>query len=138
MTDTYHPDTDATICAECGEDLVHHRCAAVIRELNDAFRAAAGMAAARLAREELVITRGVASRGAGFADRAVEAVRKYANFTLQNDPWGEHDFGKFELDDTELLWKIDYYDEWLDAGSPDPADASVTRRVLSIMLAEEY
>ena len=38
-----------------------------------------------------------------------------------NDPWGEHDFGAFELDGKTLNWKIDYYDEWLDAGSPDPA-----------------
>jgi Protein of unknown function (DUF3768) len=37
-----------------------------------------------------------------------------------------------------LLWKIDCYDRLLDGRSRDPADAAVTRRVLTILLAEEY
>jgi Protein of unknown function (DUF3768) len=139
MPDRNHPpESDATICAECGEDLLHHRCAAVIREQNDAFRADLPLVGVRLAKQELVITRGVAGRGNAFVDRALEAVRKYRNFTAENDPWGEHDFGKFELDDAELFWKIDYYDDELEMGSPDPADPALTRRVLTIMLAEEY
>ena len=132
------PSADATICPECGDDLVHHRCVARIRELNDAFRADAAHIGVRLARQQLVITHGVAARGDAFIERAVAAVRAYASFTPANDPWGEHDFGSFELDDTTLNWKIDYYDEWLDAGSPDPADPGVTRRVLTVLLAEEY
>lgn len=136
----YHRERelDATICEECGEDLVQHRCAARIRELNDAFRADTSLVGPRLAKRELVITRGVAGRGNAFVDRAVEAVREYRDFRPENDPWGEHDFGTFELDDATLFWKIDYYDDELDAGSPDPADPDVTRRVLTIMLAEEY
>ena len=54
------------------------------------------------------------------------------------DPHGEHDFGDVDLWDAELLWKIDYYDDELTSASPDPADESVTARVLTVMLTEEY
>jgi hypothetical protein len=37
-----------------------------------------------------------------------------------------------------IVWKIEYYDRELKSGSPDPADESVTTRVLTVMLAEEY
>ena len=85
-----------------------------IRALNDAFRTQPFIGAA-LASDELVITRGVADHGNG-----------------------EHDFGSFVLDAVKLFWKIDYYDRKLEYGSPDPADPAVTRRVLTILLAEEY
>ena len=62
----------------------------------------------------------------------------YADFTEDNDPYGEHDFGTFTLDDAELNWKIDYYDNELKWGSANPADLDVTRRVLTILLVEEY
>jgi hypothetical protein len=36
------------------------------------------------------------------------------------------------------MFKIDYYDKSLEFGSPDPADPTVTERIITIMLAEEY
>jgi hypothetical protein len=109
-----------------------------IRELNDAFRMDLRRPLASLASLHLVITRGVAQRGVDFAARALEAVRTFDDFAPENDPFGEHDFGAFKLDDETLFWKIDYYDEDLENGSPDPADANVTKRVLTIMFADEY
>ena len=38
----------------------------------------------------------------------------------------------------EILFKIDYYAHDLLFGSDDPADPSVTQRVLTVLLAEEY
>jgi len=37
-----------------------------------------------------------------------------------------------------VLMKIDYFDPALEYGSEDPADASITRRVLTIMAREDY
>ena len=62
----------------------------------------------------------------------------YADFTPDNDPYGEHDFGSLTVARHKAFFKIDYYDQNLDFGSENPADASVTQRVLTIMLAEEY
>jgi hypothetical protein len=102
-----------------------------IRELNDAFRTAGGPV-------DWVITRGVASLGPEFVGEAVRAVRAFDDFSADNDPHGEHDFGAFAVAGERLLWKIDYYDQALEFGSEDPADASLTRRVLTVMLAAEY
>ena len=63
---------------------------------------------------------------------------KFDRFDEDNDPYGEHDFGALEVEGERLFFKIDYYDHDLSAHSPDPADPSVTKRLLTIMLADEY
>jgi hypothetical protein len=65
-------------------------------------------------------------------------VQRFADFNADNDPHGEHDFGSFEIAGEKFFWKIDYYDSDMTFGSEDPADPEKTRRVLTIMLAEEY
>ena len=110
-----------------------------IRALNDAFRATVtGLLGPWLLIGDLVVTSGIASRGNDFLNRAVRAVHDFADFTPDNDPYGEHDFGAFDLNGERLNWKIDYYDAAREFGSDDPADRSMTRRVLTILLAEEY
>ena len=106
--------------------------------LNDAFRSELSPVGPAIADNTLVITHGVAAEGHAFVDRAVKAVREFAEFSESNDPYGEHDFGSFELDGIALNWKIDYFDKSLEWGSPDAADPAVTRRVLTILLADEY
>ena len=85
-----------------------------------------------------LLTAGVLELGAEGARRAVQAVTTFTAFATDNDPYGEHDFGSFTIDDARLFWKIDYYNNTLDGGSPDPSDPCVTVRVLTIMLALEY
>jgi hypothetical protein len=68
----------------------------------------------------------------------VKTVREYSDFTEDNDPFSEHDFGNFEYQGNTIYWKIDYYDNALSMGSPDPTDPAVTRRVLTILLSEEW
>jgi hypothetical protein len=55
-----------------------------------------------------------------------------------NDPYEEHDFGSFEVDEHKLFFKIDYFDKSRSHHSPDLSDSSVTERVITILLAEEY
>ena len=66
------------------------------------------------------------------------AVQSFSDFTKDNDPYGEHDFGSFELEGERYFFKIDYYAPDLDGGSEDPADSANTTRVLTIMRADEY
>ena len=100
--------------------------AAKIANLNDA---------ARRNMEGCVVSRGVAERYLQMNEIFL-AVRDYTDFNEDNDPYGEHDFGSFELGSTKYFWKIDYYTEDLSGGC-DPLDPEC-RRVLTILLAEEY
>lgn len=105
--------------------------AIVIRNLNDSFRKSFVGGA-------VVMTPGVSAMPA--LDRAalLRAVRAFEAFNIDNDPHGEHDFGAFEHAGVKYFWKIDYYDRALQMHSPDPADPTVTKRVLTIMRADEY
>jgi hypothetical protein len=87
---------------------------------------------------QTVLTQGVASLGDEVVARIVKIIEDYDDFSEANDPWGEHDFGSCQIDDQTIFWKIDYYDLALSMHSPDPADPSVTERVITIMLADDY
>ena len=49
-----------------------------------------------------------------------------------------HDFDAAIFDDITFFWMIDYYNLDLQMHAPDPSDETVTARILTIMLAEEY
>ena len=81
-------------------------------------------------------------------------IETYDAFDEDNDPHGERDFGTiYQLGDgrwttqrprvrdderERVFWKLDYYDRDLRFASEDAADPAQTRRVLTIMLSDEY
>jgi hypothetical protein len=85
-----------------------------------------------------VMTPGIAALGPDAVARIVQTVAAFNDFCHANDPHEEHDFGSFEAEGITIFFKIDYYDRILNHHSPDPADPSVTERVITIMLADEY
>ena len=104
-----------------------------IRELNDTFRKTLDPTLGRT-----VCTAGVAALPSDVCAMAIRKVAAFSDFSADNDPHGEHDFGSFDLAGDKFFWKIDYYDPNLEFGSDDPADPSKTTRVLTLMLAAEY
>src|ERR1700680_4544868 len=102
-----------------------------IRALNDELRQnfAGGLA---------VMTPAIAALGQEAVARIVKTIEVYDDFCHANDPHEEHDFGAFDADGHRLFFKMDYYDSSLTVHSPDPSDPNVTKRVITIMLAEEY
>ena len=103
-----------------------------IAELNDLARTTMGIGC------RLIQTAGINALAPAVQSTIREQVETFNAFTKHNDPHGEHDFGSFEVAGQRVFWKFDYYDRDLQYGSEDPADPSQTRRVLTIMLAEEY
>jgi len=68
----------------------------------------------------------------------IVAVRSFNDFSEDNDPYGEHDFGSLDILGEKLFWKIDCYAPDMMHGSEDSSDTTKTVRVLTIMLAGEY
>jgi hypothetical protein len=105
--------------------------ALAISELNDDLRRGTGSG-------RVAVTAGILALGRQALPAIMKLVQQFDDFGADNDPYGEHDFGAFEWSGHRIFWKIDYYDRQMVAGSPDAADPSVTTRVLTILLAEEY
>jgi hypothetical protein len=118
---------------------------AQIARLNDRARQAMGLACV------VVATEGFRALPVADQSRVRELVETFDAFTDGNDPYGERDFGAIYQDRDgcwtttrparpveTVFWKIDAYDRDLRFGSEDPANPTVTRRVLTFMLASEY
>lgn len=103
-----------------------------IAELNDQFRMTGNGG-------KIVLTQGVASLGEEMVIKIILALRGHSDWSQDNDPWGEHDFGIIKLAEArKVYFKIDYYDARMEYGSDDPSDPEKTTRVLTLMLPEEY
>jgi len=104
-----------------------------IAKLNDLCRTAPGVAG------RLVQTAGI-SLPPQVQSVIRENVERFKDFSPDNDPHGERDFGAFNVPGVRerIFWKIDYYAPDLIGGSRNPEDPRQTVRVLTIMLATEY
>lgn len=86
----------------------------------------------------VVLTRSVQALGADLLQKIDEAVISFTAFDQGNDPYGDHDFGAVTVAGHIVFFTIDYFDLDLLNHSPDPSDPNVTRRIMTIMLAEEH
>lgn len=128
LTHILMPETPDQLPAE-REDMDAQTVA--IRTLNDQLRTT-------LTGGRVVMTQGVNALADDTLAKVLRTVNTFNEFTSDNDPYGTHEFGMFEVDDERVMFKIDAYDENLEHGSPNPADPEVTRRVMTILLASEY
>ena len=87
---------------------------------------------------QMAVTLGIQSLPEELQRAVLNSVQAFNIFNEDNDPYGEHDFGTFSCQGHQINWKIDYYDLEMLYRSEDPADPAKTKRVLTIMLAEEY
>ena len=102
-----------------------------IKTLNDNFRKT-------FIGGRVILTSGIRAKTQDEIAEILEKVRSFDNFTTANDPYGEHDFGSFDYKGQKIFFKIDYYDLNYEYMSENPADSTITNRVLTIMLADEY
>jgi hypothetical protein len=108
------------------------------RQLNDLFRGTFFPQFGQVA-----LTQGVSTLDEKTKSDVITKVREYSVFDPEDDPYGEHDFGAFEVEDEKYFWKIDYYDRSMfntdtPYGSEEPWDNKKTIRLLTIMRADEY
>lgn len=86
----------------------------------------------------VVMTAAVAALPPDILAAAILAMRRFDDFTPDNDPYSERDFGAFEHAGERFFFKIDTYaDASLMFGAEDPLAPGVVR-VLTLMLASDY
>lgn len=63
-------------------------------------------------------------------------IRAYNDFTEKNDPCEAHDMGFFNWKGSDVIWKIDYFNETLTCFEDPLSDTC--KQVITVMLAKEY
>ena len=113
------------------EEITEPQKVLAIRALNDAFRKS--FLGGRVMR-----TSGVAALPDVMQERVFNAIKSFEGFSPDNDPHGERDMAFVEVDGETYIAKIEYYDTDQRFLSDDPSDPKITRRVMTIMMAQEY
>ena len=108
---------------------------ATIAQKNDEFRKAI-LTNPQNEGGKAVLTAGIAGLDTDELAEVLTAVKNFSEFSVDNNPHGENDFGSVTVDGEKVFWKIDYYaDKNIDCGTEDTRNAY---RVLTIMFASEY
>lgn len=102
-----------------------------IATLNDKFRRS-------FINGEVLLSAGIAAMSSEDKANIVSLVQNFNDFTEDNDPYKEHDFGSFDYKGEKILWKIDYYDLNNQYHSENPANPDITNRILTIMTVYEF
>lgn len=102
-----------------------------VRDLNDQFRQDRKGGYYRL-------TGRMVALGYEKCTEVLQAIAAYDDFTPDNDPPGLHDFGCVTVAGELYFWNIDYLDKSEMNESSDPADPSVTVRILEIMSSSDF
>ena len=104
---------------------------AKIRQLNDAFRTS-------FTGGDVMLTLGIRMKSEKEVSEILERVRTFNEFTPANNPYLENDCASFDYNGDRIIWKIDYYDLNHEFLSKNPADPTITNRVLTVMTTSEY
>ena len=103
----------------------------MIRKLNDAFRTS-------FIGGKVMLTLGIRAKSDIEQTEILERVVNLNDFNKNNDVYGEHDYLSFDYKGEKIIAKIDYYDQNYRFMSENPADPTITNRVLTIMTGAEY
>ena len=87
---------------------------------------------------QVMLTTGIRAKSEEEQAEILHKVRLFNEFTKANDPYGEHDYGRFTHNGENIMFKIDYYNKTYDSISDDPSNPDITNRVMTIMCADEY
>ena len=103
----------------------------IIRELNDEARRS-------FKNVQVMLALGIRTRPEKEVSEILERVRTFNEFTPANNPYSENDSASFDYKGERIIWKIDYYDKDYRFMSENPADPTITNRVLTIMTGSEW
>lgn len=114
-----------------------------VRKLNDSFRIRIldkGFSQSSQVPGTYVTTEGIRVLDARNQILIWRNVGQFSAFNADNDPHGEHDFGKITWPSVgDIFWKIDIYaDASCTWGSEYPDEPERSYRVLTVLLADEY
>lgn len=102
-----------------------------IRQLNDILRKT-------FIGGQVMLTIGIRAKSEEDQAEILQKVRSFNEFTKANDPYSEHDYGRFTHNGEDIMFKIDYYNKTYDRMSDDPSNPAITNRVMTIMCGDEY
>src|SRR5690606_38522465 len=93
-----------------------------IARLNDIFRTSILMPVSKQSLGQIFCTASIMALPEEDIKSIAEKVVLVDDFSEDNDPYGEHDFGSFTFNYNKVYWKIDYVDPSLEYKSTAISD----------------